>query len=89
VNYEEFRGKIMGFLRGRASGAEWREIRESLQHSQKVPNNRWVREMEANGGLLRTRREDGATIWWFDEIFERRADETGYFILTKGREQVS
>lgn len=53
ISYEEFRDSIENFLKNKKEGSTWEEIRITLNFTQKVPNNLWVRTMERDIGLLR------------------------------------
>jgi bifunctional DNA-binding transcriptional regulator/antitoxin component of YhaV-PrlF toxin-antitoxin module len=55
MTYEEFRDSIQKELKKNADGLTWTEIRVKLKLPQKVPNNKWVRRMEKDIGLLRVR----------------------------------
>jgi len=41
----------------------WSEIKETAGFQQKVPNNKWVKWMEEDIGLVRKRTKDGKTLW--------------------------
>lgn len=59
--YEEFRDKIKNLLQYN-DGMTWTEIRDKLDFPQVVPNNKWVRLMEQDIGLLRIKDPRGL-IW--------------------------
>jgi bifunctional DNA-binding transcriptional regulator/antitoxin component of YhaV-PrlF toxin-antitoxin module len=61
MTYEEFRDKIKNLLQY-SDGMTWTEIRTKLNLDQVVPNNKWVREMEKDIGLLRLKDPRGL-IW--------------------------
>lgn len=61
ISYQEFRDKIKGVLEYN-DGMTWTEIRSTLQLDQVVPNNKWVRNMEKDIGLLRLKDPRGV-IW--------------------------
>jgi len=60
--YEKFKKQIEDVLRTESKGLTWTEIRNKLGLSQKVPNNRWVRQMEKDIGLQRVK-EDRGIVW--------------------------
>jgi len=62
MTYEEFRDRIAKTLKAEPKGLTWTEIRERLALPQKVPNNKWVRQMEKDIGLLRVEEAKGV-IW--------------------------
>ena len=62
MTYPEFRNKIKGALEHKDNGMTWTELRESLELEQVVPNNRWVRQLEKDIGLKRTRDAKGV-VW--------------------------
>lgn len=41
----------------------WAEIKEKAGFEQKVPNNKWVRWMEEDIGLVREKTKEGKTVW--------------------------
>ncbi|HXG07073.1 MAG TPA: AbrB/MazE/SpoVT family DNA-binding domain-containing protein [Nitrososphaera sp.] len=61
MSYEEFRDKIKNLLQY-SDGMTWSEIRSKLDFPQVVPNNKWVRQMEEDVGLLRIKDPRGL-IW--------------------------
>ncbi len=61
--YETFRDGIRSLLERQPVGLAWTEIRGRLKLSQKVPNNVWVRRMEAEIGLLRVKASGAQTLW--------------------------
>ena len=60
--YEEFKKKVADILRGESQGLTWTEIKEKAGFTQKVPNNRWVRQMEKDIGLTRSKEARGI-VW--------------------------
>ncbi len=62
MTYEEFRDSIQKELKKSPDGLTWTEIREKLKLPQKVPNNKWVRQMEKDIGLLRVKELRGV-VW--------------------------
>lgn len=60
--YSEFRDKIQKALEYRDDGATWTELRDQLGLEQVVPNNKWVRQLEKDIGLKRTRDMKGV-VW--------------------------
>ena len=53
MTYEQFRDKIKGALQYNDKGMTWTGLRTYLKLNQVVPNNKWVRRMEKDIGLLR------------------------------------
>jgi antitoxin component of MazEF toxin-antitoxin module len=60
--YPEFKEKIRQTLQY-SDGMTWSQIREKLKLDQVVPNNKWVRQMEKDIGLMRVKRSDGVVVW--------------------------
>jgi antitoxin component of MazEF toxin-antitoxin module len=63
MTYDDFRDKIRQVLEYNDKGMTWTEIRNYLRLDQVVPNNKWVRLLEKDIGLVRTKRSDGVIIW--------------------------
>lgn len=67
MSYEEFRDAIKETLEKNPEGLSWKEIKHLANLQQKVPNNRWVRWLERDIGLVRKedvrRQEVKRTIW--------------------------
>lgn len=63
MSYETFKSKIIELLTKNQTGLTWTAIQEKLGLPQKVPNNRWVRQLENETGLIR-RKDDGDTFWY-------------------------
>lgn len=63
IPYEAFKAKIIGLLANNQLGLIWTVIQEKLQLPQAVPNNKWVRRLEAETGLCR-RKDKGDTFWF-------------------------
>ena len=61
--YEDFRDKIATALRGVPHPLTWTEIRTSAGLPQLFPNNQWVRRLENDIGLRRTRDAHGIIHW--------------------------
>lgn len=61
MTYDEFKNKISKLLTNN-DGLTWTEIRDKLALPQIVPNNKWVRQMETDVGLLRVRDQKGI-VW--------------------------
>ncbi|MGI0012688.1 MAG: hypothetical protein ACREBU_04480 [Nitrososphaera sp.] len=61
MSYGTFRDKIKNLLQYN-DGMTWTEIRTKLNLDQIVPNNKWVRQMEQDIGLLRLKDARGL-IW--------------------------
>jgi len=63
MSYEGFKKAVQDALEGAAVPLTWSEVQEQAGFRQKVPNNRWVRRMEADISLVRERRRDGKMTW--------------------------
>lgn len=66
-HYEKFRDSVRNTLLAVAVPMTWTEIRAKAEFKQKFPNNRWVRRMENDIGLVRTKRKGGGTLWKIEE----------------------
>lgn len=66
MTYDEFKNKILKLLTNN-DGLTWTEIRDKLGLPQIVPNNKWVREMEKDVGLLRVRDPKGI-VWKISHV---------------------
>lgn len=62
-DYERFKVQIQRILRRAKQPLTWAEIKEAGGFPQKVPNNRWVRWMEEDIGLIREKTREGRTVW--------------------------
>lgn len=62
-DYEKFRDTIKRILEEAKEPLTWTEIKEKASFQQKVPNNKWVKWMEEDIGLVRERTKDGKTLW--------------------------
>ena len=62
MTYEEFKDKINEALQYNDKGMTWTELRAFLKLDQVVPNNKWVRLLEKDIGLLRLKGTDGV-VW--------------------------
>lgn len=60
--YEKFKMQIETALKAEPNGLTWTEIKQRLNLPQRVPNNQWVRKMEADIGLTRTKEARGI-VW--------------------------
>ena len=63
IPYPEFRDRVRQALQYSDKGMTWTEIRAKLKLDQVVPNNKWVRQMEKDIGLMRVKRSDGVIVW--------------------------
>jgi antitoxin component of MazEF toxin-antitoxin module len=68
MTYEEFRDKIKGTLQYNDKGMTWTQIRGTLKLDQVVPNNKWVRRMEKDIGLIRVKGTDGVVLWRINHV---------------------
>lgn len=62
-DYEKFKEPIERVLRQAKKPLSWTEIKEKAGFEQKVPNNKWVRRMEDDIGLIREKAKEGKTVW--------------------------
>ena len=62
-NYENFRDAIERILKEAKEPLRWTKIKEKAGFQQKVPNNRWIRWMEEDIGLVREKTKEGKTLW--------------------------
>ena len=67
MTYEEFRDKVEETLRESANPLTWTEIRTTSGLPQALPNNRWVRRMDGEIGLVRDRDKKGVIRWALSE----------------------
>lgn len=68
MSYEEFRDRVKQTLEYSDKGMTWTEIRAHLKLDQVVPNNKWVRQMEKDIGLMRVKRADGIIVWRVNHV---------------------
>ena len=61
--YDDFRDKIATALKQSRHPLTWTEIRTSAGLPQLFPNNQWVRRLEKEIGLSRTRDAGGIIHW--------------------------
>lgn len=61
-SYNEFSNMIYKVLKKHPEGLTWSEIKRTLDLPQKVPNNKWVKWMERDIGLIREKTNKGI-IW--------------------------
>lgn len=61
--YEAFRDSIQTALHGAARPLTWTEIRTVAKLPQAFPNNKWVRQLEAQIGLERRKDRAGIIHW--------------------------
>ncbi|HEV2386478.1 MAG TPA: hypothetical protein VGS20_04405 [Candidatus Acidoferrales bacterium] len=62
LTYEVFRDKIQETLK-QSGPLTWTEIRTTAKLPEKFPNNRWVRQLERDIGLKRTKDSHGIIKW--------------------------
>lgn len=65
--YEEFKKIIQKSLRSSKRGLTWTEIKAKAGLRQKVPNNKWVRMLETNIGLIREKDKERGVIWRLEQ----------------------
>jgi len=63
MTYDDFREKVEKVLRAAKHPLTWTEIRTSGKLPQLFPNNQWVRKMEKDIGLERSRDAHGIIHW--------------------------
>jgi antitoxin component of MazEF toxin-antitoxin module len=68
MTYEEFRDKIKGVLQYNDKGMTCTQVRARLKLDQVVPNNKWVRRMEKDIGLMRVKGTDGVIVWRVNHV---------------------
>jgi hypothetical protein len=61
--YDDFRAKIVAALGAAARPLTWTEIRTTAGLPQLFPNNQWVRRLEKDIGLRRSRDTSGIIHW--------------------------
>lgn len=61
--YESFKEAIERALRGSGRSMTWSQIREEAGLLQKFPNNKWVRRLEDDIGLVRKPAKNGTVHW--------------------------
>lgn len=62
MSYTDFRNHIENILRENPNGLTWNSIREKIGFYQKVPNNKWVANLEKDIGLIR-KKMGNKTVW--------------------------
>jgi hypothetical protein len=62
-DYEKFRAPIEKVLKQAKKPLTWAEIKGKAGFEQKVPNNKWVRWLEEDIGLVREKTKEGKTVW--------------------------
>lgn len=65
LTYEIFRDRIKQTLNANGT-LTWTEIRTIAKLPEKFPNNKWVRRMEAEIGLKRSKDKNGIIKWTLD-----------------------
>lgn len=63
MTYEEFREAVRAVLAKAGPRLTWTEVRTIARLPEKFPNNKWVRRMEGDIGLMRTRDSHGILHW--------------------------
>lgn len=62
MSYEAFRDAVEKVLKNYPEGTTWTQVRNDAKLPQKWPNNKWVRQMDEDIGLIRETVK-GQTIW--------------------------
>lgn len=65
MSYERFRDAIAATLKAANKPMTWTEVRTTAKLPQPVPNNKWVRQMEKDIGLVRWKDTHGIMHWGF------------------------
>jgi hypothetical protein len=63
MRFDDFKGIVEGTLRDAGRPLTWTEIRTIAKLPQAFPNNKWVRQLEEQIGLARTRDKGGIIRW--------------------------
>lgn len=63
TTYEDFRDRIRDTILAAQEPLTWTEIRTRAKLPQAFPNNKWVKTLETDIGLLRTRDKSGIINW--------------------------
>lgn len=66
LTYDDFSTRISDTLRAEGRPLTWTEIRTRSGLPQKFPNNEWVRRLERDIGLTRTKDSHGIINWAID-----------------------
>ena len=61
--YEDFKNKVKDVLQSAPEGLAWVDIKSRAGFKQKVPNNKWVRKMETDIGLIREHDKKLGLVW--------------------------
>ena len=70
MTYVEFREKIKTTLQSANEPLTWTEVRTRASLPQLFPNNKWVRQMEADIRLQRVKDENGIIYWNLSKLGE-------------------
>ena len=62
-DYEKFRDPIERIMKEAKEPLTWTEIKGKAGFRQRVPNNKWVKWMEEDIGLVRERTKDTKILW--------------------------
>ena len=63
MTYEDFKTTVEHVLIEAGNPLTWSQIKQRAGLPQKVPNNKWVRQMETNIGLIRGKGKGGKMLW--------------------------
>ena len=61
--YDDFKAKVATTLKSESEPVTWTEVRTKAGLPQLFPNNEWVRRMEKDIGLRRTKDSHGIIHW--------------------------
>lgn len=88
TTYEAFSKAIADTLRKAGKPLTWTEIRTTSNLPQAFPNNKWVRQLETDIGLVRKRDEHGIIHWQLGASPDAPSNETAESKRApKGRKQ--
>lgn len=67
MSYDTFKKAVQDVLRGSGASLTWTEIKAKAELPQKAPNNKWVRALEKDIGLVRERQRGRGVLWRLKE----------------------
>ena len=87
--YDDFRAKVAATLKSESGPLTWTEVRTRAGLPQLFPNNQWVRRMEKDIGLQRTKDPHGIVYWKLasDENIKNEATKTADAPRTRSRRE--
>ena len=63
MRYVDFRDSICLELQGSRDGLTWKQLKERLNLPYRTPCQEWIKRMENENGLIRTRVSGSAYLW--------------------------